>query len=59
MLNSPVALFLNISAVVFLRSISITASETLASGISTRVSATIVGKPVSSLSGSVAEEKIV
>ena len=32
MLNSPVPLFLNIRALVFLRSISITASETLDSG---------------------------
>ena len=34
---------LNISAGVFLKSISMTASETLESGISTRVSAMIVG----------------
>ena len=43
MLNSPDAVFLNISALVLRRSISITASDTLASGMSTRVSATIVG----------------
>ena len=43
MFNSPDALFLNISADVFLKSMSITASETLASGMSTRVSPTIAG----------------
>ena len=43
MLNSPVPLFLNISALVLRRSISITASDTLDSGMSTRVSATIAG----------------
>ena len=50
MLKSPVALFLNNSALVFLRSMSITASDTLDSGMSTRVSATIIGKLPSSVS---------
>jgi hypothetical protein len=59
MLSSPVPLFLNSSAVVFLRSIIITASDTLASGISTRVSATIAGKPASSSLAASADEKIV
>ena len=45
MLNAPVALFLNISAGVLRRSISITASDTLDSGMSTRVSATIAADP--------------
>ena len=44
---------------VFLRSISITASETLASGMSTRVSATIVGAATSSSAPSPGDEKIV
>jgi len=51
MLNSPVALFLNMSAGVFLRSISMTASDTLDSGMSTRFSATITGLLACSCSG--------
>ena len=43
MLKAPDAEFLNIKALVLRRSISITASDTLASGLSTLVSAMIAG----------------